>query len=488
MENTITQEKYLNPLLKNKLLALGIITVSALLMSIDNFLTMPYLIGGWHIILYLLLLAPLGYLIKTKEIKNPYTKWVIPFLLVMIGDMFYYNNEMVQLTLPIIFYLLVILLYTTSMHEVEVFYQTLLPKFTLRLRLVTYIKEFFHGLIHYEEDKTLYKRIGTAFIITLPFLGIFIVLLTGADSQYLNVLKMLFSFQDTLNIEYFFTMPFYFFSYLFLFIYSFSNQTKRVINHNSKQLDILIVGIFLGMINLLFLSFISMQIPFLLSSHNIPEGINIATFAREGFFQLMMVMGLVSLIFLYILRRSKGEKMINLMLIGLLIQSVVMGIVSLKKMHLYQSIKGATVLRYYVEWFDYFLILVLLLGIIFLIRKYAFTTLVNIITILGMSAFTIIISLNIDGMVAKHNIEKFQTTPEKLDKEALGALSIDALPIVKKYNISQHYHEKHISSESKEIASKNLFYLWYIMDERKNCNSFKTYHYGYCSKLKKYGK
>jgi len=480
MENTITQEKYLNPLLKNKLLALGVITVSALLMSIDNFLTMPDLIGGWHIVLYLLLLAPLAYLIKTKEIKNPYTKWVIPFLLIMIGDMFYYNNEMVQWMLPIIFYLLVILLYTTSMHDVEVFYQTFLPKFTLRLRLITYTKEFFHGLIHYEEDKTLYKRIGTALIITLPFLGIFIALLTGADSHYLNTLKMLFSFQDTLNIKYFFTMPLYFFSYLFLFIYSFSNQTKRVINHNNKQLDILIIGIFLGIINLLFLSFITMQIPFLLSSHNIPEGITIATFAREGFFQLMMVMGLVSLIFLYILKRSRGEKIINFMLIGLLIQSVIMGIVSLKKMHLYQSIKGATVLRYYVEWFDYFLILVLLLGMIFLIRKYAFTTLVNIITMLGMSAFTIIVSLNIDGMVANHNIEKFQNTPEKLDKYALGKLSIDALPIISKYHIVLNHKEDYRGKE-------NTFYPWYIQQERKNCNNFKTYHYGYCSKLKKYG-
>jgi hypothetical protein len=481
MENTITQEKHLNPLLKNRQLALGLLSISLLLMSIDNFLKMPYLIGGWHIVLYLLLLMPLGYLVWKKEIKNPYTKWFIPFLLVMIGDMFYYNNDMAQFSLPIIFYILIIILYTTSMHEVEALYQTLLPRLTLKLRLFTYIKEFFDGLVHFRQDKTFYHRIGTALMITLPFLGMFVALLTGADSHYSSVLGSLFRFPSSLSLEYFITVPLYFITYLFLFLYSFSNHTIRTINHDTKKLDLLIVGIFLGMINLLFISFVAMQIPFLFSSDYLPAHTNIANFAREGFFQLMMVMGLVSLIFLFILRRYKGEKLITIMLIGLLVQSIVMGIVSLKKMHIYQSIKGATVLRYYVEWFDYFLILVLLLGIIFLIRKYAFTTLVNMITILGMSAFTIIVSLNIDGMVAKHNIEKFQTTPEMLDKEALHWLSIDALPIVSKYHIELKVKEDYRGKE-------NTFYPWYIQQERKNCDSFKTYHYGYCSKLKKYGK
>lgn len=188
-------------------------------------------------------------------------------------------------------------------------------------------------------------------------------------------------------------------------------------------------------------------------------------------------MGLVMLIFLFIMRRFKGEKRITFFLVGLLIQSIVMGIVSLKKMHLYQEIKGATVLRYYVEWFDYFLILSLALGIIFLLRKYTFTKLLNVIVVLGLVSFTLIVSLNIDAMVAKHNIEKFQTNPEKLDKDALRWLSIDALPIVSKYRINlqpKEYYEEH--------------HPWYIQQQRRNCNSFKTYHYGYCSILKKHGK
>ncbi|MDQ7085984.1 MAG: DUF4173 domain-containing protein [Sulfurovum sp.] len=214
------------------------------------------------------------------------------------------------------------------------------------------------------------------------------------------------------------------------------------------------------MINLLFLTFILMQIPFLFTGY-IQEGTNIASFAREGFFQLMMLMGLVSLIFIFILKRHKNEKTSSILLISLLIQTIIIGIVSLKKMYLYQSIMGATVLRYYVEWFDYFLLLMLFIGIIFILKRYAFHTLLNILVLLGCMSFAFISSLNIDAMVAKHNIEKFQDQAHKLDIRAIKALSIDALPIIQKYKI--------------QIPDK-----YYREEKREKCINLKSYHYGYC--------
>ena len=462
---------HLSQLIKNKKTAWLLIGVSAFLMIIDNLLKMPMLIGGWHIVLYLLLLTPLTYLILKKELINPYTKWFLPLLLIMIVDMFIYNNEMVQLWLPIIFYILVGLLYLSSMQKVHSLYQTFIPQFALPLKGVLYIKDFLDGLILKKGDKKLYARIGLALLITLPFLGIFVALLSGADSQYSHFITRLFRFNLDFELHYLVTMPLYFILYLLLFIYGFSNHKVRTKVQETKVLDLLIVGIFLGMINLLFLSFIIMQVPFLLDSTQIPNSMNIAHFAREGFFQLMAVMGLVMIIFLFIMRRFKGEKSINFFLLGLLMQSIIMGIVSLKKMYLYQEIKGATVLRYYVEWFDYFLILTLALGIVFLARKYTFTKLLNIITILGLVSFTLVVSLNIDAMVAEHNIKKFKETPSALDTNALRWLSIDALPIVNQHKIN-------LNSNDTE---------WYIELKRQSCHSFATYHYGYCSILKKYG-
>lgn len=478
MTETIQSESILNPILKNKKIAWGLIIIGVLLSIIENYLKMDFLIGSWHIVGYTFLLLPLMYMVYKKQIINPYTKWFIPFLLVMIGDMFYYNNEMTQNFLPIIFYLLVFMLYMTSMHTIHSLYQTIvIPNY--KIGGLSYLKEFFKDLIVKDIDKKLYARVGTGLLITVPFFFIFALLLSSADSYFSAFFRELFRFNVPFEVHYIFTLPFFFLLYLLIFIYGFSNHKKRDYQQEPKGLDTLIVGIFLGAINLLFLSFVMMQIPFLSTGH-IPNGVNIADFTREGFFQLLMVLGLVSLIFLFILRRYKGERTITFLLSGLLIQASIIGIVSLKKMYLYQSIMGATVLRYYVEWFYYFLLIVLIGGIIFIVKRYAFAKLLDIITILGITSLTLIVSLNIDAMVAKHNIEKFQSTPEKLDKNALRELSIDALPVISQAKIN-------IKEKADYRGKEDIFYPWYIQQQRKNCDSFKTYHYGYCSILKKYG-
>ncbi len=469
MQKTLELQNGLSPLLSDKKIAWLLISISAILMSIDNFLKMPFLVGGWHIVMYLLLLTPLVYLLIKGEIKNRYTKWFMPFLFIMIVDMFYYNNDLVQYALPVIFYIFVGLLYVTSMHHVNNLYQTILPKFKLQFSTSNHIKTFILNLVLYKTDKSFLKRIIIALFITLPFFAVFTALLVSSDSHYKDILLNLFSFDANFNLKYFITVPLYFLLYLQLFIYGFSNQISRVETKETQKFDLLIIGIFLGLINFLFATFVVMQIPFLISSNYALADVNIATFAREGFFQLVAVLVIVSAIFLFILRRYKQENSIKYLLIGLLAQSIMMGIVSLKKMYLYQAIKGATVLRYYVEWFDYFLIVVLFFGILFLIKNKSFTKLLNLITILAIVSFTIIVSINIDAMVAKHNIEKFKNTPQKLDKKALSELSIDVLPVLKKNDI-------HVT------AQKNRHRNRY-----RNCHSFSEYHFGYCTIKKEYG-
>lgn len=512
METIIKKGNVLHPILQDKKVAWFFIAISAILMIVNNFLKMDMYVGTWHIIMYVLLLTPLTYLIVKKKLQNAYTKWFLPILLIMIVDMFTYSNDMVQAIVPIIFYLLVIVLYLTSMHKVHSFYQTLLPRMALPFNSLGlgHIIDFFRSLIVKQADQKLYTRIGVALLITLPFLGVFTALLFEADSNYSSTIEHLFDFTHGFELHYLITFPLYFFLYLLLFIYSASNHKERNTIEKTKTLDLLIVGIFLTMLNILFLSFIAIQIPFLLSSDFIPQG-NIANFAREGFFQLMMVMGLVVLIFLFIMRRFQGETSLIFLLIGLLSQTIIMGIVSLKKMYLYQSIKGATVMRYYVEWFDYYLILVLALGIFFLLRKYTFNKLLDVISVLGVLAFTLIISLNIDAFVAKHNIEKFKAS-DALDIRSLKRLSIDALPAINAYestlnrNLSYpeiafeimhstkpSQEESEMLIESAEVASDSTktaikpLIPWYENSRRKDCTLFASYHWGYCATWKKYG-
>ena len=332
----------LNPILKKQTFAWMLFAICVALTIIDNFFNLDYfsLVGGWDIVMMLLLTAPLVYLAWKKELKNPYIIWFFPLLLLMVWDMFYYSNDLVQDFVPFLFYLLVIVLYVNSMQSVHSFYQTLLPRFELPFRGLRYIQSFLEDLFVSNNDRKIYGRIFMAIVITVPFLLVFVALLFSADETFKNLLTDMFSFNFGFKMSYFLTVPLYFLLYLLLFIYGFSNHKERTTISETNALDMLIVGIFLGMINLLFLLFIAVQLPFLFGEPNLPAHTTLAQFAREGFFQLMMVMGIVLVIFLFIMRRFKGEKIATILLCGLLLQTIIMGLVSLKKMYLYQSIKG----------------------------------------------------------------------------------------------------------------------------------------------------
>jgi len=460
------EQTTLHPIFNHKFFAWLTLGISFMLMMIDNFFKMDKLVGSWHIVMYLLLLLPLVYLIWKKKLENAYVKWFVPLLFVFMIDMFYYSNDMAQIFLPIAFYVIVALLYITSMHKVHSLYQTFIPYFLVLGVGFAYVAKLFDILFLKSDNRLLYKRIGLALLITLPFLGLFIALLFSADKNFSTFVTNLVDFNYSFEIHYIFSVPLYFFVYLVFFTTSLSNIRDRSSIKESIGFDQLIVAIFLGMINFLFLVFIAVQLPFLFGEVHLPTGMNLAEFAREGFFQLMMVMGLVLVIFMFIMRRFKGEKISMFLLAGLLVQTILMGIISVKKMYLYQSIKGATVLRYYVEWFDYFLIVVLALGLLFFLRKVVFSKLLDMVVVLGLGSFTLIASLNVDAMVASHNIEKFKENPKKLDKNAISKLSIDALPAVQGSDIVLRYYE---------------------YSKKRNCYNFAEYQYGYCSTLAHYG-
>jgi len=477
-------------LLKNRNFAWFLIAVSLMASIIDNFLKMPMLVGGWHIVLYILLLTPLIYLIFTKKVVNSNIKYFIPLAFIMIADMFIYSNDFVQYFLPIIFYIFIALLYLSSMQKVKFLYQTFIPKFAIKFKFLSYLKEFISSLFSKKIDKNIYDRVIYSILITMPFIGIFLFLFIDADSQYKELLNSLSSFKFNFDFHYIITLPLIFLIYLSLYIYSFLNCSNRVANSNKADADRLILGIFLGAINLLFVSFLALQIPFLIFDTvpigtNIPtfaKDVNIATFAREGFFQLMVALTLVVTIFLFISKRYKSDKLLTFLLSTLLIQSIILGIVSLKKMHLYQELKGATVLRYYVEWFDYFLIISLILGVVFTIRKIGFYKLLNIIVVAGLLSLTVIASINIDYLVAKTNIEKFKNSPDKLDIKALKSLSIDAVPAIE---TTENKLKDKILFDTIVVGSKVFNFKEPL---RKECSTFSIYHYGYCSTLKRYSK
>jgi hypothetical protein len=447
----------------------GLAATALLLALIETAFEHPILFGSWQVIFYLLLFSPLVVLIVTKRTINPYTKWFVPILFILLFDRFYYNNDFVTYALPVVLFLLSITLYLTAMKPVAHIYQTLIPSLAPPFNPFVQLHTFFTQLVSQNYNRALYMRIAIAATITIPFLVLFMALFIHADSNFAYHANALLSFHNPFEPHNLLSTPLAFIGYLLLFIYGFVNHPVKVSTPSSKKLDTLIVGIFLGVISLLFFTFILTQLAFLIQGDTYlrtgsASTTNPATFAREGFFQLMWVMGIVLVIYLFIMKRFKGERIVTLLMSTLIIETLLIGIVSLKKMHLYQSLKGATVLRYYVEWFDYFLIAILLFGLLCVIKRTNFHTVLNFVSITALLALTLIASINVDHLVAEHNIDKFKNTPEKLDRHAIATkLSIDALPAIQQEDIVLQ------------------------LDHLRNCNWFSLYHLGYCSLIARYG-
>jgi hypothetical protein len=445
---------------------------AVILAIIDTSLKEHNFIGGWHIVFYIVLLLPLWFFHIKGLVQNRHTFLFLPMILVWIWDIFYYNNTLTQFFLPAIVVVSIVMLYLSATQETTALYQSIFAVLRAPFSPIAILGAFVQKLFLFQRNSGIVRRILLAIGITLPFLLLFIYLLRSADSEFYIYTRELMRLNHYFSWSIFVLTPLKSVLLLIFLLYAAANHSQRTALSEGAPFDALIVSIFLTLLGILFASFISFQIPFLLQDNaafyankNVDQ---VALFAREGFFQLMEVMGIVVSIYLVIMQRFKNESYLRVLLTFLMVETMIMGLVSLKKMALYQELMGATVLRYYVEWFDYFLLFALALGIVFMFWRIAFHRLIDTIVVLALLVFTLIASLNVDNMVASYNIEKFAQTPKKLDIAALQHLSVDALPSMKAAGIKRKEHS----------------YTYY--EKYAHCYSFATYHYGYCSRLGSY--
>ncbi|OHD90597.1 DUF4173 domain-containing protein [Sulfuricurvum sp. RIFCSPLOWO2_12_FULL_43_24] len=443
-----------------------LIGVSLVLALFQSFFVPKNAVGLGNILFFLIAMIPMLYLALSAQVINRYTLWILPFVTVWIADVFIYNNTLTQAYLPAIIVSAILIVYLTSMHKVDHLYQTLIPRLLVAFSPWKYFRAFFSNLFALNPNYSIYKRIFKGVLVTVPFIALFLALFMNADTKFNSAVNRIIELFAIPKIDQMISVPLYFFLFLGVYLYSYLNRAERPSNDEAKAYDKVIVGIFLGGLNTLFAAFLAFQIAYLFGgeAYITQSGITHAQFARQGFFQLAWVIGLVVVIFLGMMRRYKGEMSIQILMGLFMVQTVIMGIASLKKMHLYQTLMGMTTLRYYVEWFEYFLIAVLVVGIVLMIIRQSYHVILSTVTAMGLIAFTLVASLNVDYMIASHNVAKFQNDPTKLDTEMLSNLSIDALPALTRTPV---------------MLSVNF--------SKGSCNSAMQYHYGRCKLIQKYG-
>jgi hypothetical protein len=316
-----------------------------------------------------------------------------------------------------------------------------LKVFFLPLRFIGPFFETFAAIVSIKKvsgDNTRTKEIIRGSLMAIIALFIFAWLFSSADAQFEKLLSGIFTFtldQDLMNRMFFGAVVSAFFigGFSFMFKKIHANRVEAL-SAKARNLGAIETMILLGSINALFLVFIVLQVSSLFggAAHLLAEGLTYAEYAREGFFQLVVIAILSFLIIAFAERQiiqNHGAHLQSFkMLSGVLVLQVIVILVSaFTRLSLYEHAYGFTDTRLYSHAFMIWLGVLLLLLSVHIWRSgkpedfsfRAFCTIIIFLFAMNM--------LNPDVFIAKKNLDRYQATG-LLDARYLGSLSRDALP------------------------------------------------------------
>jgi len=285
-------------------------------------------------------------------------------------------------------------------------------------------------------------------LITIPLLLLFGLLLASADTIFSELLGSAFDWLkfdifDNLIPQIFFILLLTWFGAAALW-----HALTKSENQLAIQPDKPLFKPFLGMtetsialisLNVLFALFLVVQFRyFFAGSANVSiDGFTYAEYARRGFFELVAVALIASVLYFslasFTKRGTQAKKRAFSVMAGLLLAQVgVMLISAFQRLRLYEQAYGFTSLRLAAHVFMVFVGL-LLLALILMELTNSFRRL-GLVLVLGVLAFALVmVGLNEDALIAQQNLER-AVQGEKLDAAYLvHDLSNDAVPTLFRY-------------------------------------------------------
>ena len=262
-----------------------------------------------------------------------------------------------------------------------------------------------------KERRNLVKALFSTGIIAL----IVLVLLISADSEFAKAFSKIEDILENLSIPslairiVLIILMFFYISGFFINMLSKFDKKIEVTQKEEKPKENLTINMTLTVLNILYLAFCFVQIKSLFTIENIKY----SSYARQGFFQLMLV-SLINLVTILkatnkkLVETEKQKKYKKFMCIIMLLFTLIIIISSFCRMTLYQEQYGDTRLRILVDF-------ILLTEVILLvpIAIYIKTSKINlaksylvIITIM----YCFVNLINIDYIIAKRNIDRYVET------------------------------------------------------------------------------
>jgi len=288
------------------------------------------------------------------------------------------------------------------------------------------------------------KRVLTGIIIAFPLLLVIILLLSSADLVFSHYLGKLPEYLKLIRLGELFVRALLIvvitvFSFAYIQSFRRSGEEKLAAEgSSSKPLELktrwdpITVSTFLMLLNLVYIIFVFIQFSYLFGGgqFTLPAGFTYAEYARQGFFELVIVTLINFSIYIFLISfvNDSRRALFNLfrILLSLLSAStLILLISSFFRLALYEEAYGFTFARVAAHALIIYLF-ILFLAALYRIWQKKFALLKSFIVV-SLVAYLIFNFFGIDRFIAASNIERYFNTG-KIDVHYLTYLSDDAVP------------------------------------------------------------
>jgi len=402
---------------------------------------------GISVILFIipLLLFIYNLLKKNNKINNKKgLLFMIPIVLLSV-TYFMYDSFTFGVLNRLVIFILFILMYIFTIKPTYEISRIFVDGVTLVFEPIAFIGKFFKEVSNSLSGKIKLsdttKKVLKSLLIVLPIVIIVLVLLSNADQIFNNLFSGLFNkIEDLFKYKLFNNLFGKLISMVFIFILigidsvylvqKYGNEEDKK-KEKTRKVDLFTVKLLVSILNVIYVIFDFIQIKSLML-HQVMPGFNYANYARQGFFELLIV-SIINITIILVSKKmeNKANKkdfiFINIMNLIMVILTLIIIVSSFMRMNMYEAAYGYTVLRLFVY-------IALITEAILMIPTvmYIFNSNVNIVKsymIIIISIYTLINFVNFDSVIAERNINRYYKD-NKLDIYYLENASNDNLPLL----------------------------------------------------------
>lgn len=303
-----------------------------------------------------------------------------------------------------------------------------------------------------KNNKIWFVLLGAA--AAVPLLLLITALLSSADAVFGQMMKSLTDWIQPANVfNVTFRILFLFFASYLLLAYLCRHTISEEVKDKRKGEPVLAITV-TGLLSLIYLLFCGVQIfGLFLGKMQLPEGYTYAEYAREGFFQLLVVSILNLVIVLFTLSFFRESALLRVILTVMSLCTFVMIASSAMRMILYIQSYDLTFLRILVLW-TLAVLFLLFAGVIvgiFRERFGLFRYSVVVVTI----CYVLLSFSHPDYIIAKVNLKEASQNTEQIDFGYLSSLSADAAPVLVPY-MKAAGREAYVDGLSERLSEGSL--------------------------------